>query len=90
MNCIHCKKLIPEGRLKAKPGVKTCVSCSEEVAVGGFQIIAGKTSYCELQVLQPDLALKMRKLQNRKSYNANLGLNHYVTVNKLDNREPKD
>ena len=28
MNCIKCGETIPEGRLKALPTAKTCVSCS--------------------------------------------------------------
>lgn len=28
MNCIKCKQPIPEGRLKALPGTKTCTKCS--------------------------------------------------------------
>jgi len=28
MKCIKCGEIIPEGRLKAMPGAKTCITCS--------------------------------------------------------------
>lgn len=79
--CLKCNKEIPEGRLKAKPDTDFCVNCSEEQQVGGFQVISSKTEYSELQVLDIELATKMRKLQNRRSYAPNLGLSNYAFEN---------
>ena len=88
--CDKCGREIPEGRLRVFPNATNCVDCSDVQAVGGFQVISGKTEYCELQVLDSSLALKMRRLQNRKNYNANVNLSTYVGVNNRDNKEKKE
>ena len=42
MNCIKCGEIIPEGRLKALPGAKTCVSCSGTQKKGTVTIMKGE------------------------------------------------
>lgn len=90
MYCEICGCEIPAGRLKALPKTKTCTTCSDTQKVGGFTIIAGKTEYSELQVLPVELSTKMKKLQNRHNYGANVKLSSYGWENAKDNREPKD
>lgn len=64
--CISCGQSIPDGRLKALPGVKTCVACSTTGKVAGFPVIDGKNSYSALQLVDQDKAQELYKLQDRK------------------------
>jgi hypothetical protein len=66
MDCIHCKKEIPELRLKALPGTKTCASCSDTQRVAGFAIVSGKTTYSELQIIKQETAQELYLKQDRK------------------------
>ena len=56
MNCIKCQQPIPELRLKALPGTKTCINCSSSEKVAGFPVITNKTAYSEIQIVSQDTA----------------------------------
>lgn len=43
MICDKCSNTIPEARLKALPGVTTCVNCSDTQKVKGFRVVEHKT-----------------------------------------------
>ena len=66
MECVKCKEDIPVGRLKALPGTKVCVNCSDTQRWYLRNIISGKTTYSEAEIIKdPELAVKMRKMDRR-------------------------
>ena len=73
MDCIKCKVVIPAGRLKALPGTKVCVNCSDTQRWYLRNIISGKTTYSEAEIIKdPALAVKMRKMDRRAGWGSNL------------------
>ena len=73
MECIKCKEAIPAGRLKAIPGTKVCVNCSDTQRWYLRNIISGKTTYSEAEIIKdPELAVKMRKMDRRAGWGSNL------------------
>ena len=73
MDCIKCKVVIPAGRLKALPGTKVCVNCSDTQKWYLRNIISGKTTYSEAEIIKdPELAVKMRKMDRRAGWGSNL------------------
>ena len=73
MDCIKCKEAIPVGRLKALPGTKVCVNCSDTQRWYLRNIISGKTTYSEAEIIKdPELAVKMRKMDRRAGWGSNL------------------
>jgi len=66
MNCLICDKDIPELRLQALPGTKTCIECSQAARVAGFPLISGKTTYSELQIVNQETAEELYGKQERK------------------------
>ena len=42
VQCVRCKEAIPEGRLKALPGVTTCVSCSSSKMKRSITVTKGE------------------------------------------------
>ena len=73
MDCIKCKEVIPVGRLKALPGTKVCVNCSDTQRWYFRNIISGKTTYSEAEIIKdPELAVKMRKMDRRAGWGSNL------------------
>ena len=65
MLCFNCKEVIPEGRLRAIPGTRTCVQCSTTEAWYVRPIISGESSYSELEIIKdPKDAAEMRKIDN--------------------------
>jgi hypothetical protein len=66
MDCIHCGNPIPEGRLQALPGTKTCTKCSTTGRVKGHAIITGKTTYSELEILSAEQAEEIYQMEPRK------------------------
>lgn len=68
MNCKICESVIPEGRLKAVPGTKVCVKCSETERYGSVNIINHKTGN-EIQIIKDKkLAEKINKDGEREGY----------------------
>jgi hypothetical protein len=63
--CKICGKEIPEQRLKALPTAETCVKCSTTEKIAGFQLITGKTTYTELQLVSQDAYKKLIEAQER-------------------------
>jgi hypothetical protein len=74
MNCIKCQNLIPEARLKALPSAKTCVQCSDTAKVGGHTIISGKNTYSEIQIVNPETAADLYRMQSRKGFGVATGV----------------
>ena len=74
VKCLHCQEPIPEARIKALPGAKTCVQCSQTGRVAGFQVISSKTTYTELQLVDQDQAQMLYKLQDRKGSSVATGV----------------
>jgi len=73
MECVKCKEVIPTGRLKALPGTKVCVNCSDTQRWYLRNIISGKTTYSEAEIIKdPELAVKMRKMDRRAGWGSNL------------------
>tara|TARA_B100000900_G_C20238290_1_gene576769 strand:- start:428 stop:658 length:231 start_codon:yes stop_codon:yes gene_type:complete len=73
MDCIKCKEVIPVGRLKALPGTKVCVNCSDTQRWYLRNIISGKTTYSEAEIIKDaELAVKMRKMDRRAGWGSNL------------------
>tara|TARA_R100001509_G_C4734855_1_gene171160 strand:- start:287 stop:517 length:231 start_codon:yes stop_codon:yes gene_type:complete len=73
MECVKCKEVIPVGRLKALPGTKVCVNCSDTQRWYLRNIISGKTTYSEAEIIKdPELAVKMRKMDRRAGWGSNL------------------
>jgi len=73
MECVKCKESIPVGRLKALPGTKVCVNCSDTQRWYLRNIISGKTTYSEAEIIKdPELAVKMRKMDRRAGWGSNL------------------
>jgi hypothetical protein len=71
--CITCNELIPEGRLKALPGTKTCTDCSTTSAWYVRNIVAGKTEYMETEVIKdPKHAKILRKMDLNVGWSSNL------------------
>jgi len=66
MDCVKCQKPIPELRLKALPGAKTCIECSGAQRVAGFPLITNKTSYSEIQIVSQETAQELYLKQDRK------------------------
>jgi hypothetical protein len=51
MNCIKCGDIIPEGRLKALPTAKTCVSCSGVQKKGVVTIMKGEGDHTWIETI---------------------------------------
>ena len=66
MICVKCQNPIPELRLKALPGAKTCIECSGVERVAGFPLITNKTSYSEIQIVSQETAQELYQKQDRK------------------------
>jgi len=66
MDCVKCQKPIPELRLNALPGAKTCIECSQAEKVAGFPLITNKTSYSEIQIVSQETAQELYQKQDRK------------------------
>lgn len=73
MDCIKCQKRINPLRIKALPETKTCVNCS---SVGRWyvrNVISGKTTYAETEVIKdPELADSISSMDRRTGWGSNL------------------
>ena len=73
MNCIKCNEEINPLRLKALPGTKTCVSCSDTDRWYVRNVITGKDTYSETEVIKdPQLAQEMYQMDRRAGWGSNL------------------
>ena len=70
MYCIKCGNEIPEGRLKAVLGTRTCVRCSAAQRVVGFPLINCKTEYSALQLMSQSDAQRLHKMGERRGTSA--------------------
>ena len=73
MNCIKCNEVIPQGRLEAIPGTKTCVNCSTTSKWYVRNIISGKTTYNETEIIKDDSVIEgLKKMDKRAGWCSNL------------------
>jgi len=73
MKCIKCQDEINPLRLKALPETKTCVICSTTSRWYVRNVISGKTTYCETEVIKdPSSAENIRKMDVRTGWGSNL------------------
>ena len=73
MNCCKCNKEINPLRIKALPNTRTCVNCSDVSPWYVRNIISGKTTYCETEIVKdPVLAEDMRRMDKRFGWGSNL------------------
>ena len=73
MNCIKCSKEINPLRLKALPETKTCVNCSTVSRWYVRNIISGKTTYAETEVIKdPNVAKSIAAMDKRSGWGSNL------------------
>jgi len=56
MNCVKCGEIIPEGRLKALPGTKTCVNCSGTKKKGTVTLMKGEGDHTWIETIHLDHA----------------------------------
>lgn len=54
MKCIKCEEKIPEGRLKALPGTKTCVNCSGARMKGAVTLMKGEGDHTWIETIHLD------------------------------------
>lgn len=64
--CIVCNEPIPEGRVKALPGVETCVEHSNAKKKLGFSVITGKTTYSELDIVDESMYKQLKSLDRKR------------------------
>ena len=73
MICIKCQNKIQAGRLKALPGTKTCVGCSTTARWYVRNVISGKTTYCETEIIKdPESAKEIAAMDRRTGWGSNL------------------
>ena len=73
MKCIKCREEIHPLRIKAIPSTKTCVSCSDTSRWYVRNVISGKTTYAETEVIKdPDAARTIAAMDRRQGWGANL------------------
>ena len=67
MNCIKCGDNIPEGRLKAMPGAKTCVACSNVKMKGAVTVMKGEGDHTWIETihLEHDEHRKYMEAENK-------------------------
>lgn len=51
MKCIKCGEIVPEGRLKAIPGTKTCVNCSGARMKGVVTMMKGEGDHTWIETI---------------------------------------
>ncbi len=73
MNCVKCQKEINPLRIKALPDTKTCVNCSDTARWYVRNVISGKTTYAETEVVKdPVAAESIRSMDRRTGWGSNL------------------
>ena len=73
MKCIKCLEEINPRRLKALPDTMTCVSCSSTSRWYVRNVISGKTTYCETEIIKdPESAKTIAAMDRRTGWGSNL------------------
>jgi hypothetical protein len=73
MVCIKCQEEINPLRLKAVPDTRTCVNCSATSKWYVRNVITGKTTYCETEVIKdPEFAKTISAMDRRTGWGSNL------------------
>ena len=73
MICIKCQEKINPLRVKALPDTKTCVNCSSTSRWYVRNIISGKTTYAETEVIKdPETAKTISSMDRRIGWGSNL------------------
>ena len=73
MNCCKCHNEINPLRLKALPETKTCVNCSDTSRWYVRNVISGKTTYAETEVIKdPEAARTIAAMDRRQGWGSNL------------------
>ena len=73
MKCSKCSNDINPLRIKALPDTTTCVSCSDTSRWYVRNIISGKTTYSEAEIIKDaELAKKLQKMDRRAGWGSNL------------------
>ena len=73
MKCCNCSNTINPLRLKALPNTKTCVNCSTTSKWYVRNVITGKTTYCETEVIKdPEFAKEIAAMDRRTGWGSNL------------------
>lgn len=67
--CIKCSNEIPEGRLKALPGTKTCVNCSTSKMKRPVILLCGEgeDTYNDIAILDHDEYERIFPEEGRKN-----------------------
>jgi hypothetical protein len=67
MKCIKCGEIVPEGRLKALPGTKTCVNCSGARMKGAVTLMKGEGDHTWIETIHLDAEDfdKYQELENK-------------------------
>jgi hypothetical protein len=73
MNCIKCQDIIHPKRLEILPETKTCVECSNTSKWYVRNVISGKTTYCETEIIKDrELAQSISSMDRRAGWGSNL------------------
>tara|TARA_A100000172_G_scaffold80979_1_gene72233 strand:- start:2910 stop:3182 length:273 start_codon:yes stop_codon:yes gene_type:complete len=73
MKCIKCQEVINPLRIEALPETKTCVKCSSTGRWYVRNIISGKTTYAETEVIKdPNVAKEIASMDRRQGWGSNL------------------
>jgi hypothetical protein len=65
-HCVKCGSEIPEGRLKALPNAKTCVSCSSMQKKGVVTIMKGEGDHTWIETIHLDHEDYVRYMEAEK------------------------
>jgi len=65
-HCVKCGSEIPEGRLKALPNAKTCVSCSSMQKKGAVTIMKGEGDHTWIETIHLDHEDYIRYMEAEK------------------------
>lgn len=73
MRCCKCQNEINPLRIKALPSTKTCVKCSDTSRWYVRNVISGKTTYCETEIIKdPEAARTIAAMDRRTGWGSNL------------------
>ena len=71
--CVKCTEEINPLRVKALPDTKVCVNCSDTSKWYVRNIISGKTTYCETEIIKdPRVAEGVAAMDRRTGWGSNL------------------